>query len=100
MYVLSSNYEGISNSLLEAMAMGLPAISTDCPIGGSRMLINDHANGILVPVGDRKALCDAMKGLAENKEFAERISIEAAKLKESYSVEKIVDMWREMINMV
>ena len=100
MYVLSSDYEGISNSLLEAMAMGLPAISTDCPIGGSRMLINDHENGILVPVGDRKALADAMKELAEDKGLIERISIESAKLKESYSVEKIVDMWQEIINMV
>ena len=41
MFVLSSDYEGVSNALLECLAMGLPCISTDCPCGGSRMLIKD-----------------------------------------------------------
>lgn len=98
MYVLSSDYEGISNSLLEAVAMGLPVISTDCPIGGSKMLIKDHQNGILVPVGNRKALADAMIELAEDKEFANRISIEAAGLKKDYSVEQIAKMWQDVID--
>ena len=66
MYVLSSDYEGISNALMECMAMGLPCVSTDCPCGGSRELIQDGINGELVPVGDRKALADAMGRVADN----------------------------------
>ena len=97
MYVLSSNYEGISNSLLEALALGVPVISTDCPIGGSRMLIKDHVNGILVPVGERKALAAAMIEVAENPQMADNFSLEGELLKERYSVSRIADMWNQMI---
>ncbi len=100
MYVLSSDYEGISNSLLEALALGLPVISTDCPIGGSRMLIKDHENGILVPVGDKKALTRAMIEIAENPVLADKLSVEAEKLKSSYSVEQIAEMWQQVMDTI
>ena len=98
MYVLSSDYEGISNSLLEALALGLPVISTDCPIGGSRMLIKDHENGILVPVGDKSALVQAMTEIATDSELADKLSSEAEKLKKEYSVVQIAGMWEKMIS--
>ena len=60
MYILSSNFEGMSNSLAEAMALGIPSISTDCPIGGSKELIKDGINGYLVPVNDVDAMVEKM----------------------------------------
>ena len=56
MFVSSSDFEGMSNSMLEAMACGLPCVCTDCPAGGARAVIHDHENGLLTPVGNADAL--------------------------------------------
>lgn len=97
MYVLSSDYEGISNSLMEAMALGLPVISTDCPIGGSGMLIKDKENGLLVPVGDEEALAKAMEYVALDSERAEKMGQAAEYVKEEYSVNRICEKWLKEI---
>nr|WP_054637836.1 glycosyltransferase [Thalassobacillus sp. C254] len=47
LFVISSNYEGISNSMLEALAIGVPVISTDSPIGGAKTYIKNGENGLL-----------------------------------------------------
>lgn len=97
MYVLSSDYEGISNALMECMAMGLPCISTDCPCGGSRQLIQDGVNGVLVPVGDRTALTNAMSRVANNLDFANAIGANAKRIREAYSREKIIGSYIDYI---
>lgn len=91
MFVLSSDYEGISNSMIEALAMGVPVVSTDCPIGGSRMYIQDHVNGLLTPVGDAQALSRAMCEVAGNEELAKKLSQNGVKIKEAYRLGKIAD---------
>ena len=89
MYILSSKFEGISNALIETMSMGMPVIATDCPVGGTRICIRDHVNGIMVPVENPNALAEAMKELASNEELARKIARNAAKLRERFSIEKI-----------
>ena len=96
MYVLSSDYEGISNSMLEALALGIPVIATDCPCGGARTYIRQNVNGLLVPVGDEAALADAMKRLAEAPGLGKRLGVEAQKLKEQLGVSKIADRFLEV----
>ena len=98
MFVSSSDFEGMSNSMLEAMAIGLPAICTDCPAGGARAIIKDHENGILVPVNDVQALANAMKEVVGNSKLAEKLSVNGTKLREELSVDKIVNQWMEIIN--
>lgn len=95
MYVLSSDYEGISNSLMEAMALGLPCISTNCPIGGSAMCIENGKNGLLVPLQDKEALQRAMETLAENGKAAEELGREAVKVRSIFAEDRIIAMWSE-----
>lgn len=97
MFVSSSDFEGMSNSMLEAMAIGLPTICTNCPAGGAKAVIKDHENGILVPVNDVQAMADAMKEVADNPELAEKLSINGTKIREDLSVDKIVNQWTELL---
>ena len=97
MFVSSSDYEGMSNSMLEAMAMGLPTVCTDCPIGGARAIIRDHENGILTPVGDADALYSAMKEIAEDPQLARKLSENGRKIREQLSPDRIAEEWISLI---
>lgn len=93
-YVMSSDYEGMPNALMEAMAMGYPVISTDCPSGGSRALIDDEKNGLLVSCNDKDALSDALKRLSLDELFRERLGKNAIRVRDDYSQEKIMRLWK------
>lgn len=95
MYVLCSDYEGVSNSLMEAMAVGLPVVATDCPIGGSSMCIENGVNGLLVPINNEQALVDAMETLAKNSGKSSQMSKEAVYIRERFSVDRISELWME-----
>ncbi|MDD6170414.1 MAG: glycosyltransferase family 4 protein [Lachnospiraceae bacterium] len=96
MFVMSSDYEGISNTMIEALAMGVPTICTDCPVGGARLMIDSGKNGILVPVGDVDAMSEAMIKLAENPQYAYQLGMEALNVRKNYSVKMIVDQWEKI----
>lgn len=100
MFVLPSDYEGLSNSMLEAMAIGLPVICTDCPCGGARMVIEDGENGLLVPAGDEAALMDAIVLTASNPTLAAKLSRNAADLRERLAVSKVSSVWMRVIDHV
>lgn len=97
MYVSSSNYEGISNSMLEALAMGLPTVCTDCPAGGAAMVIKDGVNGKLVPVKDVEAMAEAMCSIIEDEDKTREMSATAVQVRENYSISKIIKRWEEVI---
>ena len=96
-FLSSSDYEGLSNSMLEAMAMGLPCICTDCPIGGAHMMIENDINGILVPVGDRYAFATAICRLIENPDMCNKISHEACKVRDELNEDVICEKWNQLL---
>ncbi len=94
-FVLSSNYEGMPNALIEAMCLGLPSISTK--VSGAADLIADHENGLLTDLDDQKQLTNAMLELIENQDLRGKIANSAVKLNEELKVSKIVQQWIEYI---
>lgn len=98
LFVLSSNYEGMPNSLMEAMVMGVPCIATDCPCGGAAMLVQNKISGILVPVGDEKALSEAMRFVLSDSQRAETIGNMARKLRDKVLPECICEEWKTYID--
>ena len=100
LYAFSSDWEGLPNALLEAMALGLPIVATDCPCGGPRTVIQDGVNGLLVPIKDPVALENAMNRLIENPEFAEGLGREAKKICDRLNGPAIIDQWRKYIEKI
>lgn len=91
-FAFSSLHEGFPNALAEAMVSGLPCVSYDCPTGPSDMIHGEH-NGLLVPVGDARALAAALDRLAFDRNFAERLGKRAAEAAEALDPERIADRY-------
>lgn len=98
LFILSSDYEGIPNCLIEAMSIGLPCVSTDCSPGGARVLIDNNENGIIVPRGDSTRLAEAICFYIENPIIAQQHGIKAQKIKNKYSMTKIMKSWEQYIH--
>ena len=91
-FAMASLFEGFPNALLEAMAYGLPVISTDCDTG-PRDLIEHDANGLLVTQGDQSALIAGLRQLMDNEDLRSRLSQNARAVIQKFAVERISRQW-------
>lgn len=92
-FVLSSDFEGIPNALIEAMTIGLPCISTDCRPGGAALLLKNKKNGILVPPHDIQQLSEAMLYMATHPEESEAMGKQAKLISKDFSENIIIEKW-------
>lgn len=96
-FLLTSDFEGMSNSMLEAMAIGLPAICTDCPPGGARQFIENEKTGFLVPVGDADAAFNALCRLVEDDDLQRSISFNSRYVRQMLDKNTICEQWEKLV---
>ncbi len=97
-FVLSSNYEGMPNALMEAMAVGVPCISTDCPCGGPKVLLNgEESDSLLVDVGDDKGLANAILQIVLKDGRRKQYSDWNRHRADDFRPAKILEEWEEYI---
>lgn len=98
LFVQTSDFEGIPNSLIEAMSVGLPCVATDCRPGGAKFLIQNGVNGILVPRGNPNVIAREMTSLVEKSDMADSMGERAKQVRSRLSPKKITSMWNEYLN--
>lgn len=94
-FVLTSEYEGLPNALIEAMMLGVPSITTDYP--GADEVVEDGVSGFLVPRGDARALAEKLLELANREDTVKNLSRGSMAAAQRYNLENVLGLWQETI---
>lgn len=95
-FVLTSQFEGMPNVILEAQGSKLPVISFDCKTGPSELIV-DGRNGYLVKLNDVDTMCERIMDLMSDQNLAEQLAVQSSLNYDRYSKEKILEKWNELI---
>jgi len=96
-FVLSSKWEGFGNVIVEAMAHGLPVISSDCPHGPSE-IIENRKNGLLFEVGNALQLSEYIQELTENELLRKELMVNGLERANMFKPEKIAEKYYEIFD--
>lgn len=99
-YFLTSDYEGMPNALMEAMAVGIPVIATDCPCGGPRSLIRNQNEGILVPCRDSQAFVKVASDLLMNESKCKELSYNEKERSKKFLPLNILTEWKKYLDYI
>ena len=94
-FVLTSEYEGLPNALIEAMMLGIPCVTTDYP--GSEEVVADGVTGLIVLRRDAEALAKKLIALARDRELGENLGEKARQEAEKYRTENVIVQWQNVI---
>lgn len=98
-FLLSSRAEGFPNALCEAMAIGLPAVATDCPSGPAD-IITTGVDGLLVPPDDPAAMAEALARLIASPELRYRMAARAPEVRQRFSLPAVLEAWERVLSQV
>lgn len=96
-FIMTSDFEGVSNAMLEALSLGIPTIVTDCPAYGARMFIDNYENGIIIPLNDENAVVKALSDVVDSADLRGKMSQKSVEIRRLLSVEHICDQYIELI---
>lgn len=97
-FVLASDYEGVSNAMLEALCIGMPCVITDHSPGGAREYITDGYNGLLTEVRNAEMMAYKLSILAEDWNTAYTIADHAIETRKLVSSKRVVKLWKKIIS--
>jgi GalNAc-alpha-(1->4)-GalNAc-alpha-(1->3)-diNAcBac-PP-undecaprenol alpha-1,4-N-acetyl-D-galactosaminyltransferase len=98
LFVLPSRFEGMPNALMEAMAIGIPTVSTDCTPGGPAYLTKDGTRGVLVKVDDVESLAEGIVKVISDEELSNKLSVYGQDIKNELNPEYLYQKWKEVFD--
>ena len=96
LFVLSSDFEGFPNALVESMICGCPVVSTNCK-SGPEEIISDGVNGLLVPVGNKIALSNAICEVLKNEKLRLNLKKNALQSIKRFEISNIIQMYSQIL---
>lgn len=97
-FAFSSDFEGMSNAILEAVCVGLPVVTTN--VSGAKELVKEGEGGFVVPIRNEKALANALHKVLSNKELRERMAQANKARAKDFKQDMIVNQWEELIKKI